>query len=167
MVTMKSFNSFNIRQLQAYAGLCLWQFCNHFDIKHPLINELILHLVRILITSSLPDWEQDGASLAITGRGDSLPVGVLEILAPDNLDIFNSLVENCVEVGIVDMYGAPSDQPMTFLEQSIKILTSSGVKPPPSEMLMKYKRGLGVWGEPVDESELKEMLDAYGVNLPN
>lgn len=162
MVTM---NSFNIRQMQMYAGLCLWQFCSHFKVKHPLIDQLLLHLMKLMTASDLPRWEQDGAFLDITGRGDPLPEEISLLLSPDNLHRFNALVENCVEVGLVDMYGAPTDKPANFLQRVMDILSDSNVPLPSPDMLIKCNTGADVWGEPIGNRELKEILDAYGVDI--
>ena len=162
---MGMMNVFNTRQLQVYAGLCLWQFCIHSEIKHPLIDQLILHLMKIITASDLPRWEQDGASLDITGRGDPLPEEVSSLITTDNLQVFNALVENCVEVGIVDMYGVSTDQPAKFLQRAMDILASSNVPLPSPTILSKYKTGEDAWGEPVSDIELEEIFDAYGVSL--
>lgn len=156
-------NKFNIRQMQAYAALCLWQFCTCLGIRHNSINELVIHLLNMLSAQSLPDWEQRGSSLDITGRGDPLPEYVLEIIPTTSLDNFNELVESCVEVGIVDMYGASTDQPPKFLKNCIEILRRANIEFPSPELLSKYGRGSDPWGDAIDEDELRDILDAYGI----
>ena len=162
---MSVINSFNIRQLQVYAGLCLWQFCTHFQIRHFLIDELIIHLMKMITATDLTRWEQSGTSLGITGRGDLLPKDVSLLFTPDNLKRFNALIENCVEVGIIDLYGASTNQPLNFLRQSMKILSNSNVPLPPPDLLVKYKKGVNSWGEPISDLDLKEILDAYDVKV--
>ncbi|WP_152565209.1 hypothetical protein [Methylobacter sp. BBA5.1] len=159
-------NKFNIRQMQAYAALCLWQFCACLGIRHSSINELVLHLLKMLSAQNLLDWERRGSTLDITGRGDPLPEYVSEIVPITNLDSFNALVESCVEVGIVDMYGASTDQPSKFLKNCIEILRRANVEPPYPELLSKYGRGSGPWGDAIEENELRDILAAYRVNIP-
>jgi hypothetical protein len=162
---MMTNNNFNIRQMQAYAAICLWLFCNHLGIRHDSIKELLAHLMGILTVQSLPDWEQTGAGLAITGRGDPLPAGVEEAIPAGKLDAFNSLVECCVEVGIVDIYGDVTEQPKEFLEKCTKILKDSGAALPSVENLSKYDVGADTWGEAINQSQYDDILASYGVDL--
>ena len=160
---MKS--NYNIRQMQAYAAACLVVFCNHAGIKHDSVNQLIRHLLAMLTAISLPDWEQEGTKLDLTGRGDPLPTGIEETLKEEHREVFNSLVESCVEVGIVDMYLAGSDQPGYFLDKCVKIIRQFGLELPPVESLKRLRKGEGPWGEAIDEAELKEFLDEIGFHL--
>ena len=159
------YNKFNTRQKQVYAAVCLWTFCIQLSIRHDSITELFRHLVNILTASSLPDWEQEGLELDIIGRGDPLPNDVEAVVPQEYLEALNSLVESCVEVGIVDMYGESTEQPGKFLEKCVSALKLAGVKLPNPEILVKYRAGSDPWGEAISESELNETLNAYGVNL--
>ncbi len=158
-------NNFNVRQMQAHAAVCLWAFCSHFTIKHDAITKLFEHLMSMLTTNSLPDWEQIGAGLDITGRGDPLPSDIEKIIPSEHLAAFNSLVECCVEVGIVDMYGASTEQPSNFLSKCIDILDQSGAGSPTANHLNQYRVGSDPWGEAISESDLDNILKAYGVNF--
>lgn len=160
-----TYNNFTIRQMQAYAAICLWSFCNHLGIRHDSVEELLTHLVGMLAAQSLPDWEQVGAGIAITGRGDPLPSEVEKAIPAEKLDIFNSLVECCVEVGIVDMYGDATEQPTEFLKKCINILKDSGVELPPVENLTKYDVGADTWGEAMNQSQYNNILASYGLDF--
>ncbi len=159
------YSKLNTRQKQVYAAVCLWVFCVHFRIRHDSITKLFRHLVNMLTASSLPDWEQEGLELDIIGRGDPLPGDVEAVVPQEHLEAFNSLVECCIEVGIVDMYGESTEQPGSFLEKCVSVLKLNGVKLPNPEILAKYRVGSDVWGDAISESELNEALNAYGVNL--
>ncbi|RFA24286.1 hypothetical protein CAI21_22285 [Alkalilimnicola ehrlichii] len=156
-------STFNKRQLQAYAAICLWTFCHHLGIKNDSITKLFEHLMAMLTTNSLPDWERNGAVLDITGRGDPLPVDVEKEIPQEHFEVFNSLLENCVEVGIVDMYGDSTEQPIKFLEKCLNALERSGIEPPGVENLSQYRVGNDPWGEAISEFELDEILKAYGI----
>ncbi len=165
MLMIEVAKEFNVRQLQVCAALCLWQFCRNIGIKHRSISELILHLVQMSSATNLPAWEQKGATLVITGRGDPIPNDITTILNPSILVDFNSLLEYSVEVGIVDMYGISTNKPINFLEKCIDILRIYGFKHPSFETLRKYKRGIDEWGEAISDTELRDILNTYGVTL--
>ncbi|TMP82321.1 hypothetical protein CWB73_05380 [Pseudoalteromonas phenolica] len=158
-------NNLNVRQMQAYAAICLLIFCDHIRITNNAITELIKHLLAMSTAKSLPDWEQAGTGIAITGRGDPVPAEVDEAIPENYKATFNTLVECCVEVGIVDMYGASTEQPRLFLEKCIGIVQSLGLELPPIESLDKLAKGEDEWGEPVSEAELSNLVEGIGLKL--
>lgn len=158
-------NDLNVRQMQAYAAICLLIFCNHIRLTNSAITELIKHLLAMSTAKSLPDWEQAGTGIAITGRGDPVPAEVDEAIPENYKDTFNTLVECCVEVGIVDMYGASTEQPKMFLEKCIGVVHNLGLELPPIEVLDNLGKGEDAWGEPVSESELSDLLERIGLKL--
>ena len=127
----------SIRQLQLYAAVCLWSYCNVRGISHVAIDELVCHLVRLSTIENLPDWEQCGSTLEITGRGDPLPESFLAVIPHVDRRSISQLIECCVEVGIVDMYGDATDQPVKFVGQCLAILKKSRVDEPPIEPVAK------------------------------
>lgn len=163
---MSLLKEFNVRQLQAYAALCLLRFCKNFEIKDAAINELFHHLIQILSVNNLSSWEQYGANILITGRGDPIPERITQIINPDILKSFILLVEYCVEVGIVDMYGGATNQPMQFVEKCIAILRDYDLDEPSMKVLEEYKRGDDHWGNAISNAELEMILIAYGVDRP-
>ncbi|MCP5162862.1 MAG: hypothetical protein H6999_04080 [Hahellaceae bacterium] len=158
-------NNLNVRQMQAYAAICLLVFCDHIRVTNSAITELIKHLFSLSTAKSLPDWEQAGTGIAITGRGDPVPAEVDEAIPENYKNTFNTLVECCVEVGIVDMYGASTEQPRMFLEKCIGIVQSLGLELPPIESLDKLAKGEDAWGEPVTEGELSDLIEGIGLKL--
>ena len=162
---MMFYNEFNTRQKQVYAAICLWVFCVQLSVQHDSIAKLFAHLVSMLTANSLPDWEQEGLELDIIGRGDPLPNDVEAVVPQEHLEAFNSLVESCIEVGIVDMYGESTEQPGIYLERCIDVLKLSGINAPNPRILAKYKIGNDSWGEAISEPELNRALNAYGVIL--
>ncbi|WP_110955879.1 hypothetical protein [Anaerosinus massiliensis] len=156
--------SMSIRKKQAYAALCLANFCAEKRIVHESIKELIEHLLSILIEKNLVKWESAGCSLEISGRGDPLPDHIKMIVPSEIYGVFNHLVESVVEVGIVDMYGAISDEPLKFLLESIKIVQSSGVQIPDVNNVFDREpenSSDNGWGNPVSEEEYDKVICAY------
>ncbi|RFA24293.1 hypothetical protein CAI21_22250 [Alkalilimnicola ehrlichii] len=119
--------------------------------------------MAVLTTNSLPGWERNGAVLDITGRGDPLPVDVEREIPQEYLEVFSLLLESCVEVGIVDMYGDSTEQPRNFLERCLVALERSGIEPPKVDNLSQYRIGNDPWGEAISELELDEIFKAYGI----
>ncbi len=148
----------NNRQLQCYAAMCMRAYCEAKGITHPAIDELFSHLVDVLSTDNLPDWETTGAGLTAPGRGNPIPNSVSDAVPADCREEFGRLVDDCVEVGIVDMYCADSDYPVDFARNCRGILRKQGV-PTPS---LTFIRGLGDcfpgWNEPYCGEEVKRIL---------
>jgi len=82
----------------------------------------------MMSAQNLPEWEQRGSALDITGRGDPLPDSVAKIIPSASLDTFIELVECCMEIGIIDMYGASTEQPLTFLGKCIDFLRRGSIR---------------------------------------
>lgn len=59
------------RELQAYGALCL--FCRAKHISHPALDHLLDHLLSLLVTENLSQWETTGAQLELSNRGFDLP----------------------------------------------------------------------------------------------
>lgn len=154
-------NHFNIRQMQAYAAFCLLAFCKGIRVRNVFVDELIIHLLSMLTANNLPDWERKGALIALNGRGDAIPVDVVASIPEDYRDTFNSLLECCVEVGIVDMYGANTEQPRKLLDKCIGILQSIGLEAPSLQSLGGLRKGGSAWGEPVSESEFCNLMKEW------
>lgn len=155
----------SIRKKQAYAALCLASFCAEKQIFHQGIKELIEHLLSILIKENLVKWENEGCSLEIPGRGDPLPDSIKAILSEDIYDVFYLLIECAIEVGIVDMYGALSDEPLSFLLECIKIVQSSGVEIPDINDVFNKKdienASDSGWGETMSNEEYEKVICIY------
>lgn len=153
----------NNRQKQAYASICFWKFCNQLQIQHLAITELFIHLVNIATTDNLADWEQKGLELGIVGRGEPLPEDVVTCVPQVHVESFSSLVEACVEVGIVDMYGNSTEQPGRFLKKCVNILETNNIQVPDIEGVSNLGAGSGPWGEAISNSELQDILKMYRI----
>ncbi len=163
---MIALNELNTRLLQVYGAICLWKFCKVFDIRHKDIDTLLSHLVSICIVKSLPDWEQAGVQITITGRGDGLPGDIVSIIPEELMDTFTILIEYVIEIGIVDMYGDNTDLPFDFTHHCIDILTRYGIDAPDHTILVRYNNPSGrVWGNTISKESLHEILRFYDIDL--
>ena len=153
--------NYNLRQMQAYSALCLWKFCFSMQINNENLNKLIMHLLTILTTNNLLEWERLGGELSVTGRGDPLPQELVKNIH-DNIKVdLMKLIDSCVEVGIVDMFGEESEQPLFFLNECKKILDKYALESPPLSILNTYKVGKSRWGEPITDAELKQIINKF------
>ena len=159
------YKNLSTRQLQAYAALCLKNYCESLNISHLEIDKLVAHLFGILVSDDLPAWEHVGACLVIAGRGDPVPEEVERIVPMQNLEDFRKLVEYCIEVGIVDMYGASTALPLEFLEKCLAILDKSETKLPSINELTQLGKTGDVWAEPLNTSEYQHLAEHYQIGL--
>ncbi len=157
------FENYSIRQMQLHAAICLWNFCSHLKISHPSIDELLRHLCSIMTASNLADWERNGAMLVITGRGHLMPEDVMRVVPVEEFKDFFHLVECVVEVGIVNMYGATTEEPRQFLIECTDILRSKGIMLPDSEVILTRQADTDAWGSPITQEELKDILEFHGM----
>lgn len=127
------------RELLAYAALCLHQFCRAKQIEHPCIDELIEHLLTMLISDTLDGWERKLAGLDLSGDGDPIPAELEALIPGDILDDFCRLVDYVVEVGVGDMYAASSEGPLNDLLRCLEILDANGVERPDVPQIFKDK----------------------------
>lgn len=136
---MEILRNLSNRELQAYGALCLYRFCSEKHIKHPHIDELLEHLLKMLISSDLAAWERHGAGLELSARGDPIPADVEKLVAADILSDFHRLVEFVVEVGIIDMYAKSTDRPLNHLLRCLEILDATGVQRPDVPEMFRVK----------------------------
>ncbi|WP_281986974.1 hypothetical protein [Aquimarina aggregata] len=151
----------SIREKQTIGALCILSFCEKYNINYKGIDELINHLLELLVSKNLPDWNQKGLNIEVVGRGDNLPVA-LKNLIPENLfEDFYRLIDNTIEIGIVDLFGETTDYPKTFLYNCIDILNKHSIKLEIPEILLQGNYKHNTWGEPwstVKYEELKNIL---------
>jgi hypothetical protein len=153
----------NIRQKQAYAAVCVWYFCKYFNISHKHIDDFILHLMEILIAQDLSEWELEGSKLYITARGDELPGDIADIIPVQILIPFKEIIEYSVEVGIIDMYGAPTVQPNLYLNKCIQILKINKILLPPVDVLESTHPEEDGWGNEISSDEFIDVLKSYSM----
>ena len=155
------------REKQAYSAFCLAKFCHANGIVHKNIDRLVNHLLTILIAPDLGEWENKGALLEITGRGDEIPDDVRAVLSSDLAEEFEYLVECCVEVGIVDMYGEPSNAPLKFLVKCLDCLEKWNIQPPELQSMFSptssfsFRKSRKSWGDAMSQQAFETILDAY------
>lgn len=117
-------------QKQVFAAKCFSKYCEEKRIVHHSIDKLIDHLMSIENFENVIEWERKGAQLELCGRGDEIPKSVNSILSSKNKNYFIELLDSVVEVGIVDMYGAETEEPTLFLKKCITILKKNNVPIP-------------------------------------
>jgi hypothetical protein len=152
--------SISTRGLQAYGAACLVKFCAAKDISSPHVDELIGHLLSLLVGVDLPAWEAAGARLMLAGRGDPLPEQLSTRLPQDRIRSFQELVECVVEIGLVDMYGDDSGGPAEFVGRVIAILEAGGIRAPSIvelQDLLEHREG--GWGLPESQDSYKRIRD--------
>ncbi len=144
------------REKQAYAGLCLARYCHASHIQHSAVDQLVDHLLSVLVSEDLPEWERHGAGLALSGRGDSVPDELAQVLDEETRPAFEELVEYAVEVGIGDMYGADTESPLSDLMRCVWVLHHAAVSLPdiPASFGQQPKPG---WGERLDLVDLEDV----------
>lgn len=148
------------RLMQAYGAACIAKYCSVKSISSEHVVALIEHLLNVLTTSNLPDWERSGTRLALSGRGDPLPDELLARVPASDVQTFDELVQCVVEIGLVDMYGAETTEPARFLERVVSILRSSSVEPPSIAELIAL---IGVsetgWGDPLTVDQYRKVRE--------
>jgi hypothetical protein len=149
---MDDWRDLTTREMQAYGGLCLYRFCKAKGIRHESIDELIRHLLSILISDDLADWERRGAQLQLNGRGwDPLPVSLRDQLPEEIRDDFAEFVEDLVHIGFSDTYGAATRKPLKYLVKCLTYMDDHGVERPDVAELFRNRTPRGEtapdWGE--------------------
>lgn len=152
------------RHLQAMAAVAIEESCKQKEIFHADISSLVDHLLSVLTAELLSDWEQQGIQLPY-GSGDEAPDEIRTDSDPKTSIQLQDIVNNGTEVGLVDMYGADTRQPMYFLTQTLSLVSSSGVKIPSFYQLVDAcHAGDGTicgWGEPLSQSEADAIVRCY------
>src|SRR4051794_25159072 len=130
MDTFDVLEDLSTREMQAYGALCLHRFCKAKRIEHPYVDELIQHLLSILVIDLLDGWERDGGDLNLSGRGDPIPDVLADQLAEDVREDFARLVYFVVEIGLADMYVKSTKRPLYNLYRCLAILDANRVDRP-------------------------------------
>jgi hypothetical protein len=148
---MEFFRDLSTREKQAYGAWCLYRFCKAKRIEHRSIDELIDHLLSILIESPLDEWERKEGRLELCGRGMPLPKALEAQLPADVRTDFARLVDFVVDIGVGDMYAASSMQPLADLIRILGILDDHGVERPDRAVFFKDRTPRGTdtpdWGD--------------------
>jgi len=118
------------KQKQVIAAKCFSKYCEEKNNRHNSIDKLVEHLISIENFENIVDWEQKGTQLELVGRGDEIPKSIDNIISLKDKSTFNELLECAVEVGIIDLYGAETENPKLFLEKCIRILKKNNISLP-------------------------------------
>lgn len=153
------------REKQAYGALCLARYCKSKVISHKDIFTLINHLASILVANNLGQWAQQGALLNITGRGDPIPHNLEISLRNGRYDEFVKLVESVVEIGLVDMYGAPTTLPDEFLAESLSILKNNDICAPEVPPVFLENNEETAWGRVFSPDGFKNFIEILECEL--
>jgi hypothetical protein len=156
---MSSIELLSTRELQACGAACLAKYFAAKGISSHHVDRLVAHLISLLTCTDLPAWESSGARLEFAGRGDPSPPELLAGMLPATREILERLTESVVEIGLVDMYGAETDEPRRFLARAIHLLESEGVRPPSLGELFPSRGSEEVrgWGPPVPVDQYEEV----------
>lgn len=124
-----------------------------------MIGKLIRHQLNILREEDLTNWDNQGVNISITGRGDELPIDILEIIPEKIKDDFHELIENSVEIGIVDLYGKNTSLPDLFLEKCISILNKHKIELDVPKLFHKRKVDKNSWGNIWSDRDYNILLE--------
>lgn len=154
------------REKQVYGALCLHRFCKAKNIEHECVDELIAHLLLVLVNKKLAGWEDKGADLELCGRGEPLPKALEAQLSEDIREDFARLVDYVVKIGIDDMYGASTMKPLNNVLRCLEILDAHGVERPDINELFKDRtpREEDVepyWGETFSQGDYERVKSLF------
>lgn len=146
------------REKQAYAAVMFKEFCKKYDIENHLIDDLIAHLFSILVSENLPEWEQEGKVLEFSGREDDFDAMDWSTAIDDCLkeDLFE-IIRCVVEVGLIDMYGADTGLPLTFLKETKSILKKHDIDLPKNYFHLHGRS----WGKAYSKPAYTELKKRY------
>lgn len=149
----------SIRQMQAYGAICLATFCKHYGVFNKDLIQLINHLFSILIVEDLTDWEEKGTYLTIKSFGEPIPEEAKESFPNTAKEYVQDIVEDISLIGVIDMYGALTDRPLSCLRDALSILEKLNITPPPVKPLA-YHDDSG-WGNRIREDRFLGILNEY------
>ena len=149
--------------MQAYAAVCLWRFCEHWRIRDDSVRQAVSYLFSITLSESLPEWDQQAVGKAIIGRYQDVSTDLLDSVPEDARASFLTLVNECSEVGWVDMYGKDSGQPLQHLRHCLDVLRRHNIDLPKTDPLRHLQAGFGHWGDAVNLEQAKAALSEYDI----
>jgi len=117
---------------QVLAANCFRKYCEKYNLIDDAIDKLLKHLYSMEKYSNeynnLAIWEENGAVLELAGRGDPLPARLEQKIPKNKINEFKKILTYTVEVGLCDMYAAPTDEPYKYLIKCIKILEMNSIE---------------------------------------
>ncbi|MCA8915985.1 MAG: hypothetical protein KDB90_11280 [Planctomycetes bacterium] len=152
-----------VRQMQIYAALCVWAYCEAKVYEEPGLRAYVDHLLSVALMEDVVLWDESRTSYP-DEQGDPTHDTLAKRLQADEFAEFKDLVTHATEVGKTDMFTVDSDKPAQELEHCIKILTRCSVPLPNIKPLVGYcKPGKfhAHWGDTIFASDLEDLLAAY------
>jgi len=146
----------SIRHAQLLAAMSVSRAAQFLQLKDHAIDALVAHLSAFAREEDLATWDEKGAELEMAGRGDPLPDRIFLQIEENKRHDFFRIVENAVEVGIHDLYGAPTGQAIRFLRTCIEILESWGEGGDLSKYIVE---SMGAYGPPLSEDEIDQFFE--------
>jgi|GEM_PF-1318807 len=143
------------REKQVIGALALYKFCKTYLIYDESVNQLLNHLIDILISENLDEWNNNGLQIEIIGRGEPLPNKIDSKINFDLKEDFYRLVDIVIEIGIVDLYGSDTMYPNLFLKQVFDILIKNKIEFPIPDILIKHVQD-NKWGKVWDINSFKK-----------
>jgi len=158
------------RNLQAIGAVTLELYCKQKNVECSILSDLIRHLKNVLVQRSLSTWEQECIKLEGCCRGDFLPKQVSMLIDnPVTRMQLERLINCVVEIGMVDMYGASTDEPRKAVEFAITIARQNGLALNSLQRVLLNCHGdahpLQDWGETVTSEDAEKLVVCYKQNL--
>jgi hypothetical protein len=137
------------RALQLVGAAALARYCDVHTLSDPSIGALLLHLADLATTTDFVAWERRGSRLALTGRGDPMPASIA--IAGDRRTEFAQLVQDVVEIGLCDAYGADTREPRAYARRALVAIGAADIAlPNPSPLLAQTASVPKGLGPPID-----------------
>jgi hypothetical protein len=143
-----------IRAAQVIAAIYFRNYCHINNISDPSVDEFVNHMFSVATAKSLPDWEQIGTNLELTGRGDPLPQNLKNNLNEQGAKMLDKLSQDVRDIGLSQMYAATNMKMVyKYLKNVEKIARKSGIKKIEYKL---FETGQEGWGEPVSQETLNK-----------
>ena len=155
-----SMEDLSVRELQAYGAACLARYCAAKGIHSKHVEWLVDHLLLVLVATRRSAWETAGTMFELTGEGP-LPPDLEEMIPAAERTRFEQLVKWVVEIGLVDMDGAETDQSLKLTRETQELLKAANVEPPSVEDLFPGRQQTAErgWGVPVTVEQYRHARD--------
>jgi len=110
------------RGLQFFASRCVRVFFQERKIVSKHITCLVEHLESMPNYQLIEQWNRKGAILDLNGRGDPWPKDFIELITAEIKYDVEVLIDSAVEVGICDLYGADTKEPVRYAKDCASVL---------------------------------------------
>ena len=152
--------------MQFYAAICVHRFCRHYEVNDAELNRYIHHLASIMTMKDVVGWADSFDSSDIDKLAVCLPERFSAMMPTATLKDLEALIGYSAEVGLVDMYGAPTNDPQLFLRKCLAILDKHQIAVPDLQNL-NPNREHEEWGGIISKTELAVHLAKHDVPPDN